>query len=186
MPRDDKRPESRRVDEPTLKSVGRMGEREREGFFDRLLKPSAAAAAAAGETLALVRPTALQFKWRRKPAGEIEAERRKRAATLAQGSLFDRQLAQIEPCPYALSLDFIDGGGSHSMACGDWETGAAYFNLSRSLGEEGALRRLRETYERDYMARGVVLALGTMLKHPKTWILLGVIRLDETRQPLLV
>ena len=105
---------------------------------------------------------------------------------MLQGSLFDKELNAIDPCPYDLSLTFEDGAGRHDMTCGDWETAAAFFNLRRAYGDEGALEHLRSTYEERYFSDGVALALGTVKKRPQQWLLLGVIRLDETTQPLLV
>jgi hypothetical protein len=72
------------------------------------------------------------------------------------------------------------------MTCGDWETAATFFNLRKSYGDDGALKHLRETYEENYAKNGVALALGTVKKRPGQWLLLGVIRLDETRQPNLI
>jgi hypothetical protein len=33
-------------------------------------------------------------------------------------------------------------------------------------------------YNEEYPDKGMALALGTMAKRPKTWLLLGVLRLD--------
>ncbi len=68
------------------------------------------------------------------------------------------------------------------MQCGDWETSAAYWRLSKGYGEQDALDHLSKTYNEAYPRKGVVFALGTMKKRPKQWMLLGVIRLDEMRQ----
>lgn len=185
-PSDDRRPESRRVDEQSLAVVGRMSERAREGFFDPLFRNSIAEAASRGESLTLVRPRSLRFRWKAKGQREIDAETQRRAKTMRQGSLFDKELTAIEPCPYDLRVAFEDGDGPHEMACGDWETAATYFNLKRSYGELAALQHLRTAYEDRYMKAGVALALGTVKKRPQQWLLLGVLRLDETQQPLLL
>jgi hypothetical protein len=185
-PRDDNRPESRRVDEQSLAFLHSMAPRAREGFFDPLFRDSVSAAADRGESLTLVRPASLKFRWKVKRASDVEEERERREHALRQGSLLDQELAAIEPCPYDLSLKFTDGSGKHEMACGDWETAAAFFNLRKKYGDEGALEHLRTTYEDRYFKDGVALALGTVKKRPQQWLLLGIIRLDETRQPLLV
>jgi hypothetical protein len=185
-PRDDTRRESRRVDEASLHVVRKMPPRAREGFFDPLFRDSVADAAARGESLTLVRPSTMRFRWKAKTEADVEEERQRRTKTMLQGSLFDRELNAIDPCPYDLSLTFEDGAGPHEMTCGDWETAAAFFNLRRAYGDEGALEHLRSTYEERYFNEGVALALGTVKKRPQQWLLLGVIRLDETTQPLLV
>jgi hypothetical protein len=186
IPRDDSRRESRRVDEPSLAVVRKMPQRAREGFFDRLLRDSVTAAANRGESLTLVRPKSLRFRSRPKSTVDLEEERLRRTRTMLQGSLFEQELEAIEPCPYDLSVAFEDDAGKHEMTCGDWETAAAFFNLRRRYGDEHALEHLRSTYEDDYFTRGVALALGTVKKRPNQWLLLGIIRLDETTQPLLV
>ena len=185
-PHDDNRRESRRVDEPTLVRVRTMAQRAREGFFDPLFRDSIIAAADRGESLTLVRPKSLRFRSRPKSDLDLEEERQRRTQTMQQGSLFDPELEAIEPCPYNLSVTFEDGAGPHEMTCGDWETAAAFFNLRRRYGDEHALEHLRSTYEEDYFTRGVALALGTVKRRPSQWLLLGIIRLDETTQPLLV
>ena len=184
-PRDDKRPESRRVHEPSLRRLKEMPRGERAGFFDPLFRPSIADAAGRGESLTLIRPKSLRFKSKRKSDAEVAEEAERRARTLLQGSLFDKELARIEPCPFNLSIAFEDAGGPHEMVCGDWETAAAFFNLSRRYGEAGALDHLRTTYEQEYFRRGVALALGTVKKRPSQWLLLGIIRLDESSQGAL-
>ncbi len=186
-PRDDTRAESRRVNEPTLKKIGSMSKAAREGFFDPLFRGSAAEATDRGESLTLVRPRALRFKWKRRTAEDIADEIVRRDKAQSQASFLDPELVRLEPCPYDLRVEFSDDAGDHDMGCGDWETGAAFFNLKDKLGEEGALNHLKDTYERNYdAAGGVALALGTVKKRPKQWLMLGVLRLDETRQPLLL
>lgn len=185
-PNDDTRMESRRVDEPTLAVVRKMQPRAREGFFDQLFRGSITEAADRGESLTLIRPKTLKFRARLKSDADLGTEKIRRTKTLAQGSLFDRELEAIEPCPYDLTMRFEDDAGGHEMACGDWETAAAFFNLRRQYGDAGALEHLRSTYEETYFEQGVALALGTVKKRPHQWLLLGIIRLNETVQPRLI
>lgn len=181
-PSDDRRAESRRVNEPTLQVVGALSEPERERLLRPLIRGSAAEAASRGESLALVRPHDVKFKWRKKTAQRIEAERLAQLAASAQGSLFDQELATLEPCPYAMALRYDDASGRHLMQCSDWETRAAFFHLRPQYGEAGALEHLRKSYEDDYPRRGMALALGTMKKRPRQWLLLGMLRVDEPSQ----
>lgn len=185
-PRDDNRAESRRVDEPSLRRIRTMPESERPAFFDPLFRPSIQNAAGRGESLTLIRPKSLRFKFKRKSDSELAEEQLRRARTLAQGSLFDKELAKIEPCPFNLSVAFEDAEGPHEMGCGDWETAAAFFNLRRQYGEVAALEHLRETYEEKYFSKGVGLALGTVKKRPNQWLLLGLIRIDQPAQASLL
>jgi hypothetical protein len=186
QPNDDNRRESRRVAEDTLHVVGKISEGERATFFDPLIRMSTSDAADRGESLTLIRPTSVRFRWKAKSVSAVEAERAHRAKSLVQGSLLERELAQIEPCPYELSVAFEDATGPHRMACSDWESAATFFNLSAQYGADRALEHLRRTYEEIYVAKGIVLALGTVKKRPRQWLLLGVIRMDVTDQQRLI
>ncbi|HEV2363344.1 MAG TPA: hypothetical protein VGS12_04005 [Caulobacteraceae bacterium] len=186
-PSDDNRRESRRIDEATLRKVRSMPKAERAGFFDPLFRRSIAEAAELGESLTLVRPDGLRFKWRRRSQQEQAVDAARRAEAQVQTSLFDPELSKLELCPYDLRVAFDDAAGAHDMACSDWESSAAFFNLRRRLGEKGALNHLRATYEEAYaVAGGVALALGTVKKRPQQWLMLGVLRLDETVQQRLL
>ena len=186
MPKDDHRAESRRVDEPTLKKVGSVPERSRAALFAPLIQPSCAAAAAIGSSLSLVRPLTFSLRWKKKSDRDFAIEKAARAATLKQGSLWEKELAQIEPCPYEISMHFEDADGAHKMKCGDWETPATFFHWRKQYGDIGALERLKAKYEVEYQKAGVAFALGTMAQYPQTWMLLGVVRLNESAQLKLI
>ena len=68
------------------------------------------------------------------------------------------------------------------MQCSDWETSAAFWRLSKTYGEQGALDHLSRTFNDEYPRKGMAFAMGTVKARPKQWLLLGVIRLDELRQ----
>lgn len=182
-PRDDPRAESRRVEEQSLTICGSLPRRDHAAFLDPLLRSSYADAAQRGETLTLVRPKNLSFRWRRKSDAEIAGEKAAFLAASAQGSLLDEPLRAFEPCPFHLRMGFDDAAGSHHMMCGDWETSATFVKWRRSYGETDALARLKDTYENTYADKGVALAMGTVAKRPKQWLLLGIIRMDEVFQP---
>lgn len=112
----------------------------------------------------------------------IAAEREGFRRAARQTSMLDLELEALEPVPYAFAFTYEDGTGPHTMRCGDWETSATFWYWSKSYGEQGALDRLTKTFGEDYPSKGMVFAMGTLKKRPKQWILLGVIRLDETTQ----
>lgn len=185
-PKDDPRTESRRVEEQSLKITGSLPKDRRAPFLEPLLRTSYADAAKRGETLALVRPQNLRLRWRQKSAEEIAGERSAFAAAAAQGSLLDSPLQAFTPCPYHLRITFEDASGPHGMSCGDWETAATFFKWRKSYGELQALERLKGVYEEEYASKGAALAMGTVAKRPKQWLLLGVLRMDKDFQPLLI
>ena len=49
-----------------------------------------------------------------------------------QTSMFDQELAELEPSPYELRFKFEDDGGKHDYENGDWETHAMFRNHARA------------------------------------------------------
>lgn len=185
-PKADRRSESRHVHEQTLRRIGRLNESKRADMLAPLIRPSFKDAESRGESLTLIRPIDFSLGWRRKTPSKLLAEKSARAKTLAQGSLLEKELAAIEPCPYDLTISFTDESGSHRMQCGDWETPAAFFNWKKLYGETDALQKLKDKYENEYVRNGVAFAMGTMNRYPKTWMLLGIIRLNHSGQLKLI
>ena len=185
-PKDDPRRESRRLEEQSLTVTGKLSRDSHASFLDPLLRTSYVDAAQRGETLTLVRPRNLSFRWRRKSDAEIAGDKAAFATASAQGSLLDEPLKAFEPCPHHLRMGFEDAAGPHGMTCGDWETSATFFKWRRKYGEAEALSRLKDVYEKTYAEKGVALAMGTVAKRPKQWLLLGIIRMDEVLQPRLL
>jgi hypothetical protein len=185
-PKDDPRPESRRVQEPTIVAKGNMPERKRAGFLAPLIVPSTEAAAAKGQTLALIRPRNVRFRYKRKKPQEIEKEREAYASVARQGSFFDKTLTALKPCPYEFRFDYeSEDGKSHCNVCDDWETAAMFDNFSHRYGQAQALRLMDKAFNDEYPRKGMALALGTHSRYPGTWLLVGVIRLDRVSQMTL-
>ncbi len=61
-----------------------------------------------------------------------------------------------------------------------------YYNFVRLYGEEGALKKMDDTFNFEYPKKGMVFAMGTHSRYPTKWLLVGILRLDEVKQlPLL-
>lgn len=117
---------------------------------------------------------------------EIEAEHESYKRAAAQASLFDKQLVEHEPTPYHLLFRFTDEHGSkHTCASSDWEAHATFWRFSKQYGAARALELMSHTFNDEYPKKGMVFAMGNLQKRPKTWQLLGVIRLDHMIQPEL-
>lgn len=186
LPRDDRRRESRRVEEQTLRIAGELRPAYRADFLECMLRRSAVDAAARGESLALVRPSGVQLRARERRRSDMEEELERIRERARQGSLLDAPLSELEPSTHNFSLTFWDEAGKHTMACGDWETTATFWKWRREYGAEAAIAKLKEAYEDRYAASGMALALGTVAKRPRQWLLLGVLRLDISEQPSLL
>lgn len=186
IPKDDRRPESRRVQEDTIKVDGRMSKKEQARFLDRIAVESTEAAAAAGRTLALIRPTNSRFSWARKSDTRVESERKANEDAARQKTFFDHDIVALDPCPFEFRFKYdTQDGRSHDSKCGDWETSAMFFNLQHSFGESGALQRMNTVFNDEYPRNGMMFALGTHSRFPESWLLVGVIRADKIEQPEL-
>lgn len=168
--------------EDSIVVAGTLPIGERSRLLDPLVLTSAEEAASRGQSLALIRPRDTTFIARPKTASEIDDERDAYRRAAAQTSMLDQQLADLEPSPYEFRFRFEDGAGKHDYENGDWETHAMFWSWRHQYGEEETLRRMNHVFNDEYPNRGMVFAVGNQAKRPKTWQLLGVIRLDEVRQ----
>ncbi len=180
---DERRKESRRVQEDTIRVAGKMPERERALFLNKILMPSSKAAASRGDTLALIRPRQSEFYWEEKSDTELASERAAYQAAAKQFSLFDQQLAALTPCSYAFKFKYsTEDGTKHTATCDDWETTAMFYRFRKQYGPERALIEMDRCFNQTYPTKGMAFAMGTHSRFPDVWLLVGVIRLDRVAQ----
>ncbi|MFT8246540.1 hypothetical protein [Roseomonas sp. BN140053] len=176
----DNRIESRRVEENTLKTVRRHPEADRWRVLSPLLRASTRDAAERRESLALIEPRDLRLRAKPKTPSFLAEERARYQAAARQHGMFDRTVAEIEPCPYSVAIAFTDHDGEkHTPQCGDWETTAAFFNLRRSMTDPDIIRHLESTYTQPRPGSRILLAMGTVKSRPRQWLLLGVLRVRD-------
>lgn len=187
----DLRRESQRVLQETLVPTSIMKREERADFLAPLVRSSTEEADAARDSLALVRPKKIVLRAHDKPKSDLEYETREHKKLADQGSLFDvdREVRPFTPCRKRFTLDWVDiNSKSHTHVCDDWETVTAFERFDRMYGEERALRELRHKYEQQYFDAGLVLGFSTHSRRNveygarNQWLLVGLIRLDETNQ----
>lgn len=183
LPRRDRRVESCHVYEDSIAVERPLPSDERSPLLCPLIAGSADEAMRRGSSLTLVRPRNSKFIAKRKSASAIEAEREAYRRAARQWSILDEELAELEPSPYEFRFKFEDDAGLHECRNGDWETHATFWRWKNAYGEADALSRLAAVYNEQYPSKGMVFALGNMAKRPKTWQLLGVLRLDDLSQP---
>ena len=165
---------------------GSMPPKDRAPFLSRLVSASVKEAEVAGKSLALIRPKHTRFYFKSKKPAEIEEERRTYAEAAHQGSFFDEQLKALEPSPYEFRFKFEDAAGPHDYANGDWEAHAMFFNARRREGsDQAALDWMSTKFNDEYPKKGALFCVGNMASRPQTWMLLGVLRVDDTGQPSL-
>lgn len=188
IPSDDDRPESRRVQEDSI-VLGKVltSSSQKVNFLNSLILPSVETAMKRGQTLCLIRPRGSHFKWREKTSEQLDVERRDYALAAKQQSLFESDKEPLDPCPYEFSFSYeSEDGKKHLGVCHDWETSAMYWQRSKEVGREGALKWMSEIFNSRYPAKGMVFAMGTHSRWPEQWLLNGVIRLDEVDQLPLI
>ena len=178
----DAREESCHVHEESIKIVGKLAENERSGFLNPIILGSAKAAEALGRSLARIRPRKTQFFAKAKSKIEVEQSRESFRKSASQTSMFDQELAEMEPSPYDFRFKFEDDAGPHEYQNGDWEAHAMFWRETKRSSEAAALKWMHAVFNEDYPKRGMVFALGNQAKRPQTWQLLGVIRLDVALQ----
>lgn len=100
-----------------------------------------------------------------------------------QASLFEKPLRPLTPPEFVFGYKYTSAGRPHTNTLQDWEVQAAYLAyLKRYSTREEALRMLDQEYGERIPARHPHFIMGTMKMHPRTFILIGLLRsaLDPT------
>ncbi|MBD0865733.1 MAG: hypothetical protein GDA36_09095 [Rhodobacteraceae bacterium] len=185
LPTHDRRTESCRVYEDSIKVEGQVKKTlEKSELVARALVESEQQAISRKQSLALIRPSDVEFSWERLSKAELVEDKRKFAKQAAQLPLLETEIAAYQPCPFRFKMKYRDGDGPHTKTCADWETSATFVNLrqKRGMEERAVLQHLQKTYCEDYTKTGLVLAIGNMQKRPQTWQLLGIFPVRGTTQ----
>jgi hypothetical protein len=184
-PPQDNRVESCHVHEESLVIDGSIPKSERSTFLSPLMLPSINEAKARGQSLALIRPRNTRFIYRRKSVSELRDEKAAFEKAGAQRSLLDKELAALVPTPYEFRFRFEDEV-KHDFENSDWEAHAMYYHgRKRGMSEAQTLEWMDETFNVKYPQQGMAFAVGNQAKWRHVWLLLGVLRLDETAQGAL-
>ena len=193
-PKEDQRAESQKVLSKSLVAKGQMKPSERANFLAPLVLGSLSEADAQRQSLALVRPLSIRLEANEKSAAELATETLKHRELASQLSLLDEdeEVEPLTPCRMEFVLHWTDQDGKpHRQECDDWETVAAFNRFEREYGDELALKYLREKYEDQYFSAGLVLGFSTHSRRNienatnNQWLLVGIIRLNESAQTQL-
>lgn len=186
-PNDDTRTESRRVDQHTLTITGELKPAERERFLAKLIVTGLDKERQEGKSLALLKAENIKFHFEHKSDDEIAAEKAKFDALHAQPDLFNtKPLIPYAPAPYKFKYSYRTDDGRREGTCQDWEIEATFFKWSRDYGEDKALEHMQKRFGEEYPSKGMLLAMGTHSQYPDTWLINGIIRLDEVKQLTLL
>lgn len=182
-PNDDSRTESRRVDQDKLQIVGELKKSERERFLSGSIVTSLDAERNAGRSLALLKAEVLEFTVENKADADLETEAQKFDALQAQPDLFNtKPIIPYKPCPYRFKYQYRTDDGVREGTCQDWEIEATFFKWAKLYGEDRALAEIRRVFGEEYPSKGMLLAMGTHSLYPNTWLINGVVRLNEVQQ----
>jgi hypothetical protein len=182
-PRDDHRPESRHVVEDSIRIVG-YGDDVSDAAKVRLWKPFIVPTLkelheqnkTAQRSFGIVKPDPGSVKFFVKPTKEVDAEgRAMNEVAYQQVSLFEAPLTKLPTPEYAFGYKFTSGGHAHEHLIHDWEVQAAYIAYRRRYGDR-ALDMLQQMYGERIPTHNLHFILGTMKAHPKTFIIIGLLR----------
>ena len=169
-PNDDRRIESRRVNQDSLEIVGTLKKAERERFLANLIVTSLDKEQEKGRTLALLKAKILDFKTEKKRFGELREESAKFDALKAQPDLFNiKRIIPYEPCPYRFKYQYRTDDGKREGTCQDWEIEASYYRWARKYGGDCALSKVVRIFGEEYPSKGMRLAMGTHSRYPNVW-----------------
>lgn len=188
-PEEDKRAESQKVLADTINPTAKLKPGERAQFLAPLLRDSFAEANSKRESLTLIRPKSIVLSAIVKSDEELADEAMKHKALSDQLSLFDQTAEPLKPCRMRFVVNWKDQNNApHRHECDDWETSAAFNRFEHEHGEKRAVEILKEKFEAQYFSAGLVLGFSTHSRRNveydtvNQWLLVGLIRLDETSQ----
>ncbi|MBC7251224.1 MAG: hypothetical protein H5T62_13170 [Anaerolineae bacterium] len=180
----DPRPESFTVDMDSIQVIRRVGTAQAWAERKAILYPLRdlsmcslqSAREAGGRSLGFIRPKEIiRLEIRPTSPHWTPAE----LACLRQQSFFDADSspAELEKIPYDFFYHFRCEDphcNSHRMKVVDWEICQSYRSWFQRYGDDWQ-EKLREKYERQMRdERDTHFFVGTMLKHPQSWIIVGL------------
>lgn len=184
----DPRKESQKVVPESLRVTGAVPVSERASFLEPLIRGTFAEANDLRESLTLIRPRKFSLAAYPKSKDFIEREANKHRDLANQISMFDRTAKPLKPCSMRFVARWEDqDGNARAHECDDWETSAAFNRFESMYGQKGAVRALKENYDK-YMDAGMVLGFSTHKRRnaefgtSNQWLLVGMIRLDVVEQ----
>lgn len=187
--KDDKRPESFKIDTDSILRPGkRIGTenkwQERRAWIEpHRVEGFAALEArrqATGETLGLIRPTRL-LQLVITPLKEIDWTDEERVKLLQEG-LFDseaaRKRAPLKKIPYSFHYEYESVGAEsverqrHMLT--DWEVGALFLRCQRDYGKRWETF-FRKKLEEEFAAKDLMFLMGTVHRFPDKWLIVGLV-----------
>lgn len=182
----DPRPESYRVDESSIRLVehgGRLTDASRLRLWSPFIAPSLRGLYAEnlsnGRSLGIIKPDPGSVHFFVKPAKQASAADLQIAEQVRhahQASLLEAPLVPLEKPDFAFEYEFKSNAHSHGpMMIHDWEVQETHRQYKRRYGDD-CMEHMRRMYGNELPARNLHLIMGTMLAHPRTFIIIGLLR----------
>lgn len=184
-PTNDPRPESRRVDQQSIEIIGQLKPSERAQFLSKSIVTSLVRERSVGRSLALLNAEIIEFMSTKRSDAELEQEQKRFNALRAQLDLFAKRVMPYSPCAYSFKYRYQSEDGIREGTCQDWEIEATFYKWSRCYGEMKALADMHRVFGEEYPRKGMLLAMGTHSLYPDTWLINGIVRIDDIRQQAL-
>jgi hypothetical protein len=99
---------------------------------------------------------------------------------LRQGQMFEANARkeELEKIPWNFIYEFTCNDcqcKGHKLSCTDWELGQSYRSWRDRYGEDGWESKLRQRYEQEMIEKYEThFFVGTVHKHPNSWIIVGL------------
>ncbi len=181
----DPRPESYRVDEGSIRVVesgDRLSPEAKVRLWQRFIAPSLEQLLddnrATNRSLGIVRPDPETVRFVVRPALEVDKadiEIAEQVLQAEQSSLFEEPLQPLEKPEFAFTYRYKSAGRPHEHVIHDWEVQAAYRAYQRRYGVS-AMDQLKAEYGQKIPAHNLHFIMGTMAAHPRTFIVIGLLR----------
>jgi hypothetical protein len=181
----DHRPESYRVDEGSIRLLERgnsLTDTAKVQLWQPFIAPSLtqlhADNRASNRSLGIIRPDPGSLKFIVKPAKDADAEDRQVAEQVLQvhqSSLLEDPLTPLQKPEFAFIYRYTSDGHRHEHMVHDWEVQEAYRQYKRRYGD-AALDHLQRMYGETIPTRNLHFIMGTMAAHPRTFIVIGLLR----------
>jgi hypothetical protein len=134
---------------------------------------------ATNRSLGIIKPDPGSIKFTVKPAkdaGPADLEVAEQVRQMQQSSFLEDPLTPLEKPEFAFEYQFTSAAHPHGpMMIHDWEVQEAYRQYKRRYSTD-APDHLKRMYGETIPARNLHLIMGTMLAHPRTFIIIGLLR----------
>ena len=181
----DPRPESYRVDEDSIHRLERgkqLADATKVQLWTPFIAPSLKALMAENadndRSLGIIKPDPDSLKFVIKEAAQSEQDDQAVAEMVfEQASLLEDPLKPIKKPKYSFSYHYTCAGHPHKHQIHDWEVQAAFNHYKRRYKtEDKALEMMQQEYGQNIPKHNLHFIMGTMASHPRTFIVIGLLR----------